>query len=78
VLLPSVDDVKDTLCVVFCSRKFTPTKEVLMHFCPMLVSKSKVEIMINFLIAENQWYKLSSVRFNHTTFEFFYPDHNCK
>ncbi|KAI6153715.1 hypothetical protein BKA82DRAFT_3970415, partial [Pisolithus tinctorius] len=69
VLPPSVDDIKDTLCVVFCSGKFRPTKEVLACFCPVLVSKSKVEIMIKFLVAENQWYKLSGVRFDCTNFE---------
>ncbi|KIO04909.1 hypothetical protein M404DRAFT_142351, partial [Pisolithus tinctorius Marx 270] len=69
VLPPSVDDVKDTLCVVFCSRKFRPTKEALVQFHPVLVSKSNIEIMINFLIAENQWYKLWGVRFDHANLE---------
>ncbi|KIO09808.1 hypothetical protein M404DRAFT_130098, partial [Pisolithus tinctorius Marx 270] len=69
VLPPSVDDVKDTLCVVFCGGKFRPTKEALARFRPVLVSKSKVEIMINFLVAENQWYKLWGVRFDRANLE---------
>ena len=64
ILPPTIDDIKDSVCVVFAGGKFTPTKETLKQFPPVLVSKRKVKCLIEWLIANNEWYKSYGVTFS--------------
>ncbi|KIK74818.1 hypothetical protein PAXRUDRAFT_37022 [Paxillus rubicundulus Ve08.2h10] len=54
VLPPSVDDVRDAMCVIFTGGHATPTKETIKKFRPVLVSKSRVETLIMFLMTHNE------------------------
>ncbi|KIK87388.1 hypothetical protein PAXRUDRAFT_35378 [Paxillus rubicundulus Ve08.2h10] len=64
VLLPSVDDVRDAMCVVFSGRVAKPTKETIKKFKPVLVLKSRVELLITFLMANTKWYQDHDVHFS--------------
>ena len=57
VLPPPLRDIEGSVCVVFAGGQFTPTKESLKQFSPVLVSKQKVMCLIEWLIANNEWYK---------------------
>ncbi|KAI9057277.1 hypothetical protein FKP32DRAFT_1554111, partial [Trametes sanguinea] len=58
VLPPSNDAIRDTLCAVFVG-KTQPTRETIRKMAPVLVRKSKVKVMIEFLIAHNPQYVIS-------------------
>ncbi|KAI6004793.1 hypothetical protein EDD15DRAFT_2128600, partial [Pisolithus albus] len=64
VLPPSYNDLKDSVCIVFCGGKFSPTHQTLRHFQPVLVSKSNVRLLIDFFITNNSWYQQQSVQFS--------------
>ncbi|KAI6004020.1 hypothetical protein EDD15DRAFT_2385121 [Pisolithus albus] len=64
VLPPTYDELRDSICVVFSGGKYSPTRESLQHFRPVLVSKSKVKVMLNFFITNNPWYQRECVRFS--------------
>ncbi|KIM58063.1 hypothetical protein SCLCIDRAFT_1191848 [Scleroderma citrinum Foug A] len=64
VLPPAVSDIEGSVCVVFAGGQFSPTKESLKRFAPVLVSKQKVKCLIEWLIANNEWYKSHGVRFS--------------
>lgn len=61
MLPPIGDDIRDTICVPFLEKGKRPTTEMLKHFGPVLVYKSKMETMIRFLIANNEWYQAGGV-----------------
>ncbi|KIK92277.1 hypothetical protein PAXRUDRAFT_147670 [Paxillus rubicundulus Ve08.2h10] len=56
VLPPSRNDICNTICVLFTSGRVKPTVEVLKKSQPVLVTKSRVEKMIKFLLTNNEWY----------------------
>ncbi|KAI9067677.1 hypothetical protein FKP32DRAFT_1561454, partial [Trametes sanguinea] len=59
VLPPSSDVIRDTLCAVFVG-KTQPTKETIRKLSPVLVRKSRVKAMIDFLLSKNPHYGISS------------------
>ncbi|KAH9854460.1 hypothetical protein C2E23DRAFT_726731, partial [Lenzites betulinus] len=58
VLPPSYDAVRDTLCAVFVG-KTQPTKKTILNMSPVLVRKSRVKTMIDFLLSNNPKYAVS-------------------
>jgi len=64
VLPPPLSDIQGSVCVVFAGDQFMPMKEKLKQFAPVLVSKQKVMCLIEWLIANNEWYKSQGVRFS--------------
>ena len=64
ILPPAIDDIEGSVCVVFAGGKFTPMKETLKWFPSVLVSKRKVKCIIDWLIANNEWYKSHGVTFS--------------
>ncbi|KAI6002584.1 hypothetical protein F5J12DRAFT_722846, partial [Pisolithus orientalis] len=64
VLPPSPQEVRDTFCVIFCRGKFHPSREAIAHFQLILLSRNIIKSIINFLITENEWYRISGVMFN--------------
>ncbi|KAI9062251.1 hypothetical protein FKP32DRAFT_1574376, partial [Trametes sanguinea] len=59
VLPPSNDVVRDTICAVFVG-KTQPTKETIKGLAPVLVRKSRVKTMIDFLTQNNPKYAVSA------------------
>ncbi|KAF8133838.1 hypothetical protein EV363DRAFT_1397244 [Boletus edulis] len=52
VLPPSLNDIRDTVCVLFSGGRKKPTAE------------TKVAAMISFLLEQNEWYHATGVRFS--------------
>ncbi|KAG2102532.1 uncharacterized protein F5147DRAFT_580991 [Suillus discolor] len=61
LLPPSYDDICDAVCVVFTGHNQSPTHETLKKMQPILVTKSIVKTLIDFLTARNLWYQHSEV-----------------
>ncbi|KAH9858159.1 hypothetical protein C2E23DRAFT_719193, partial [Lenzites betulinus] len=59
VLPPSNDALRDTLCAVFVG-KIQPTKTSIKKMSPVLVRKSRVKTMIDFLLSKNPKYAISN------------------
>ncbi|KAI9065710.1 hypothetical protein FKP32DRAFT_1567353, partial [Trametes sanguinea] len=59
-VLPPVDDtIRDTVCAVFVGET-KPTRETIAKLKPVLVRKSRVKCIIQFLVAHNPWYSVST------------------
>lgn len=58
VLPPSNDAVRDTLCAIFVGKK-QPTAEHIRKLSPVLVRKSRVKTMIDFLLVKNPKYAVN-------------------
>ncbi|KAH9852941.1 hypothetical protein C2E23DRAFT_729989, partial [Lenzites betulinus] len=58
VLPPSNDAIRDTLCAVFVGKS-QPTRQNIRELSPVLVRKSQVKTMIDFLMAKNPKYAIS-------------------
>ena len=69
VLPPSSDDVRDTMCILFTGGFHRPSVEMLKRFGPVLVSKSKVQTMIDFLVNNNEWYQFGGVQYSKENME---------
>ncbi|KIJ67765.1 hypothetical protein HYDPIDRAFT_83919, partial [Hydnomerulius pinastri MD-312] len=75
VLPPRADDIRDTVCVLFTGGRRRPTAEMLKKFKPVLVRKSRVKAMIEFLVANNEWYRTSEIAYSEDTMaDLFGPD----
>ncbi|KAI0708391.1 hypothetical protein C8Q76DRAFT_627348, partial [Earliella scabrosa] len=59
VLPPSPSAIRDTVCAVFIGRT-KPTKETIGRLGPVLVRKSRVKAIAEFLCAENPYYACDS------------------
>jgi hypothetical protein len=64
VLPPDNHDIRDTVCVLFSGGGSRPTADTLKRFGPVLVRKSKVKNMINFLVDNNEWYQAAGIRYS--------------
>ncbi|TFK57005.1 hypothetical protein OE88DRAFT_1709437 [Heliocybe sulcata] len=61
VLPPDKDEVGDTICALFMGGTRPPTKAEILKVRPFLVSKHRVEVMLDFLISNNRWYREAGV-----------------
>lgn len=59
VLPPSPETVADSICVVFVGAT-QPSKETISRLHPVMVRKSRIQTMINFLVTNNVHYKPSA------------------
>ncbi|KAH7918550.1 hypothetical protein BV22DRAFT_1108330 [Leucogyrophana mollusca] len=69
VLPPGHDEIRDTMCALFTGANVAPTRELLMKMKPVLVTKSVVKTLIEFLIANNSWYQTAGVVFSQPNFD---------
>ncbi|KIN93729.1 hypothetical protein M404DRAFT_170430 [Pisolithus tinctorius Marx 270] len=61
-LMPS--NLHGTVCVVFTGGSFCPSVEALQRFPPVLVSKSRVKCIIEWLMSNNEWYMKNGISFS--------------
>lgn len=64
VLPPPFDDIQKAMCAVFVGCKVKPSVHNIKKLSPVLVSKSRVRRMIDFLLANNTLYESAGVRFS--------------
>ncbi|EIM80174.1 uncharacterized protein STEHIDRAFT_68702, partial [Stereum hirsutum FP-91666 SS1] len=66
VIPPSLEEARDLMCVLFVGRNAVPTMETVRKMNPCLVSRRRVEIMIRFLVENNQHYRRLGVSYSAT------------
>jgi hypothetical protein len=59
-LPPTIDNVRDSMCVMFNSSSTVPVEENVKKLSPCIVRKSRVSTLIKFLTAKNPLYAASS------------------
>ncbi|KAI9056616.1 hypothetical protein FKP32DRAFT_1585466, partial [Trametes sanguinea] len=58
VLPPGTDQIRDSVCVVFVGAT-RPTRDTIRALKPMVVRKSRVKCIVEFLTRNNPWYAVS-------------------
>ncbi len=61
ILPPSTDEIQQSMCALFIGGKQKPTKDNIKDLSPVLVSKNRVQTMLEFLIDNNQWYQSAGI-----------------
>ncbi len=61
ILPPSNDEIQQSMCALFIGGKQKPTKHNIRDLSPVLVSKNRVQTMLEFLISNNQWYQAADI-----------------
>ncbi|KAG1743516.1 hypothetical protein EDB19DRAFT_1894737 [Suillus lakei] len=74
VLPPSHDVLRDAMCVVFTGQKQCPSRETIKQMQPVLVTKSRVHRLIEFLIDNNPWYQKSGVAYSQQNMDALFDD----
>jgi hypothetical protein len=64
LLPPSHDELQDAMCVIFSGHAQKPTRETVKQMCPVLVTKSIVKALIEFLLSNNPWYQQCGVTYS--------------
>ncbi|KAG1856608.1 hypothetical protein C8R48DRAFT_675007 [Suillus tomentosus] len=64
MLPPGQDELRDAMCVIFSGHQERPTRATVKQICPILVTKSVVKTLIQFLIANNPWYQQCGVLYS--------------
>ncbi|KIN94901.1 hypothetical protein M404DRAFT_34605 [Pisolithus tinctorius Marx 270] len=64
VLPPMQNDLQGAVCIVFAGGSFRPSLDTLRKFPPVLVSRSRVKCVIEWLISNNEWYSKSGITFS--------------
>ncbi|KAJ7881691.1 hypothetical protein B0H13DRAFT_2235550 [Mycena leptocephala] len=62
------------MCALFIGPKTVPTRDNIRELKPVLVSKSRVEIMLRFLLEKNPYYVNSGVRFSQQNMDDLFPE----
>ncbi|KZV62853.1 hypothetical protein PENSPDRAFT_551691, partial [Peniophora sp. CONT] len=65
---PAPDEIDYSICVVFIGGEY-PTWETIAEFNPVMVSRSRVAVMAEFLAKENVMYKEDGIRFSKTNLD---------
>ncbi|KAG2085190.1 uncharacterized protein F5147DRAFT_748738 [Suillus discolor] len=73
-LPPSHDELRDAMCVVFTGQTHRPSPETVKQMQPILVTKSRVHLLIEFLIANNPWYQKSGVAYSQNNMDALFED----
>ncbi|KIN96355.1 hypothetical protein M404DRAFT_77953, partial [Pisolithus tinctorius Marx 270] len=64
VLPPTASDLRGAVCVVFAGGTFRPSADALRKFPPVLVCKSRVKCIIEWLVSNNEWYSKNGITFS--------------
>lgn len=74
LLPPGRDEIRDAMCALFIGGVTVPTVENIKKLNPIMVSKSRVFSMINFLVERNPWYSAGGAMFSRENFDdLFHP-----
>ncbi|KAJ7840459.1 hypothetical protein B0H13DRAFT_1649665, partial [Mycena leptocephala] len=64
VLPPPRDEIHEAMCALFVGPSTVPTRENIKSLRPVVVSKTRVEKMINFLLTKNAFYMGAELEFS--------------
>ncbi|KAJ7088627.1 hypothetical protein C8R44DRAFT_836058 [Mycena epipterygia] len=64
ILPPPKQEIHEAMCTLFIGPSVAPTRENIRELSPVVVSKTRVECMINFLLSKNAFYVGADVTFS--------------
>ena len=74
VLPPSFHDIHEAMCAVFVGSNMKLTVDNIKNLSLILVSKSRVCTMIDFLLKENAWYCAAGLKFSQENVDDLFED----
>ena len=74
LLPPDSGEIQTAMAVLFSGGKEKPTAENMSKLSPVLVSKNRVQTMLDFLLTKNMWYQTSGVAFSPENFNNMFSD----
>ncbi|KAJ7774867.1 hypothetical protein B0H16DRAFT_1303004, partial [Mycena metata] len=74
MLPPAADEIKEAMCALFIGPHTAPTRDNIKALKPVLVSKNRVQTMIEFLLKNNPQYIDSGVAFSSDNLDSLYPE----
>ncbi|KAG2136448.1 hypothetical protein DEU56DRAFT_704765, partial [Suillus clintonianus] len=74
LLPPSCDELRDAMCVIFSGHSQKPTRDTVKQMQPILVTKSTVKVLIDFLLMNNPWYQQCGVEFSQKNMDDLFED----
>lgn len=79
MLPPDDDEIRTTMAALFTGSRDRPTAENISKFSPVLVSKTRIKIILDFLLSKNMWYRNSGTVFSADNYDnLFGPDDKDK
>jgi hypothetical protein len=76
LLPPCHDELRDAMCVIFSGHDQKPTRETVKQMRPVLVTKSIVKTLIDFLLANNPWYQQCGVAYSQTNMDALFDEND--
>ncbi|KAJ7927861.1 hypothetical protein B0H13DRAFT_1571311, partial [Mycena leptocephala] len=74
ILPPAQDEIKEAMCALFIGPRTVPNRENIRDLVPVLVSKTRVQKMIEFLLNHNPQYIGSGVTFSQENLDALFPE----
>ncbi|KAG1844566.1 hypothetical protein C8R48DRAFT_750839 [Suillus tomentosus] len=74
LLPPSPDELQEAMCVIFSGQKQQPSRDTVKKMGPVLVTKSRVRKLIQFLIENNAWYQYSGVAYSQVNMDTLFDE----
>ncbi|KAJ7648175.1 hypothetical protein DFH06DRAFT_997241, partial [Mycena polygramma] len=74
LLPPPRSEINEAMCALFIGPKTAPTRENIKDLKPVLVSKTRVQTMLDFLLTKNSHYAGSDVQFSQENLDDLFPE----
>ncbi|KAJ7902454.1 hypothetical protein B0H13DRAFT_1499896, partial [Mycena leptocephala] len=74
MLPPPRPEIKEAMCALFIGPKTAPSRDNIKDLKPVLVSKTRVETMLQFLLGKNPYYINSGVEFSQDNLDDLFPE----
>ncbi|KAJ7070423.1 hypothetical protein B0H15DRAFT_763587, partial [Mycena belliarum] len=74
MLPPPREEIRDAMCALFIGPSTAPTRDNIKDLRPVLVSKTRVSIMLDFLMSRNAHYMTSGVAYSPSNLADLYPE----
>ncbi|KAJ7155908.1 hypothetical protein C8R43DRAFT_822951, partial [Mycena crocata] len=74
LLPPARAEIKEAMCALFVGPRTAPTRDNIRDLKPVLVSKTRVEKMVHFLLSNNKHYIASGVAFSRDNLDDLFPE----
>ncbi|KAG1880084.1 hypothetical protein F4604DRAFT_1679199 [Suillus subluteus] len=74
MLPPSQDELRDAMCVIFAGHQEKPSRDTVKQMHPILVTKSIVKMLIEFLVMNNPWYQQRGVSYDQNNMDALFEE----
>ncbi|KAJ7741071.1 hypothetical protein B0H16DRAFT_1324061, partial [Mycena metata] len=74
ILPPPQAEIKEAMCALFIGPRTVPTRDNIKNLKPVLVSKTRVHTMIDFLLGNNAQYMNAGVTFSQQNLDELFPE----